>query len=135
MVLPHSQALVTSLLQTGGGEGGSASQGTPVIHFGVKTAPLLPAIRETGATVVGVSHDVRLGQAWAGLNGRAIMGNLNPDVLLQSREDIRRETARLLAEAAHRPGHIFNLGHGILPQTPEDNVKYLVETVRELSSR
>ena len=63
------------------------------------------------------------------------MGNLDPKTLLGSKEDIRKASARILAEASNKPGHIFNLGHGILPETPEENAKYLVDTVKELSQR
>lgn len=106
----------------------------PLIHFGTRTGPFLESLAEAGGDVIGVDHRIGLGAAWERVGDRAIQGNLDPRVLLSDLKTIRLETARVLSEAAGRPGHIFNLGHGVLPQTPEENVKALVRMVREMSA-
>jgi uroporphyrinogen decarboxylase len=89
-----------------------------------------------GGDVIGLDWRVDLGEAWARLGyDVAIQGNLDPVILLGSPEFIEREVKRILERAAGRPGHIFNLGHGILPNTPIDNVARLVDGVHELSSK
>jgi uroporphyrinogen decarboxylase len=104
--------------------------GAPVIHFGTGTAALLEQMRDAGGDVIGVDWRVPLAQAWARLgDGVAVQGNLDPAALLGDADTVRREAQRVLAEAGGRPGHIFNLGHGILPSTPLDNVERLVEVV------
>src|ERR1700760_129796 len=92
------------------------AMGVPVIYFGVDTATLLPAMRETGADVIGLDWRIPLGQAWCTLGYRTgVQGNLDP-ILLFAEEDLLRERVRqILEQAAGRPGHIFNLGHGIVP--------------------
>jgi len=125
MVLPHSRAAMEGL-----------SSLAPVIHFGTDTGGLLPLMREAGGDVIGVDWRVDLGNAWSAIGfDRAIQGNLDPVTLFASPEQIRRQAAAILARAARRPGHVFNLGHGILPQTPVDHVRALVDAVHELSSR
>jgi uroporphyrinogen decarboxylase len=108
----------------------------PAIHFGTGTAALLELVREAGGTVIGVDWRVRLGEAWDRIGrDRAIMGNLDPAVLFAPPPVIRAEAKRILDEAGGRPGHVFNLGHGILPGTPVEHVQALVEFVREASRR
>src|SRR6266581_2683519 len=110
--------------------------GTPVIHFGVSTAGLLPLMKETGGDVLGLDWRVELGPTWDRLgHDIAVQGNLDPAVLLSNVGAIRRATQGILDEAKGRPGHIFNLGHGVHQETPVENVKALVDIVHELSSR
>jgi uroporphyrinogen decarboxylase len=100
--------------------------GVPVIYFGVDTATLLPAFREIGADVFGLDWRVPLDEGWRALGGAsAVQGNLDPITLFAEE--------RLLREAGGRPGHIFNVGHGIVPGTPVENVHRVVEIVREYS--
>jgi uroporphyrinogen decarboxylase len=106
--------------------------GVPVIYFGVDTASLLPAMRETGADVLGLDWRIPLGKAWRELDyACAVQGNLDPITLFAEPELIRRRVRHILDEAAGRAGHIFNLGHGIVPETPVENVKAVVNFVRE----
>ena len=125
-VLPHATELVQRLKKTG----------VPVIYFGTDTATLLPSMHETGADVIGVDWRIPLGQAWKSIDyGAAVQGNLDPVLLFADQKELRARTEAILGEAAGRPGHIFNLGHGILPETPVDNVRALVDFVRELSTK
>jgi uroporphyrinogen decarboxylase len=102
----------------------------PVIHFGTDTNSLLELQRDAGGHVIGLDWRVGLAQAWDRLGpGVAVQGNLDPVVLFAPRSEIERQTRRILDEAAGRPGHIFNLGHGILPHTPVDHVIALVDMV------
>ncbi len=122
-VEPHMAALFAKL-----------DQDVPVIHFGTGTATLLERQRDAGGDVIGLDWRVELDEAWRRLGaGVAVQGNLDPVVLLSSRQEIEYQTRRILGQAAGRPGHIFNLGHGILQETPVENVKYLVELVHEIS--
>ena len=108
----------------------------PVIHFGTDTGSLLELQRDAGGTVIGLDWRVELDAAWRRLgDGVAVQGNLDPVVLLSSPVEIRSQADRILAEASGRPGHIFNLGHGILPTTPVDHVRALVDHVHEASTR
>ncbi|MCB9121662.1 MAG: uroporphyrinogen decarboxylase [Caldilinea sp.] len=110
--------------------------GVPIIHFGTDTAGLLPLIREAGGDVIGVDWRIDLDAAWHMLgDGVAVQGNLDPIALFAPWEELRPRIQQVLdrAHAVGRPGHIFNLGHGILPQTPVENVKRLVEFVHEYS--
>jgi uroporphyrinogen decarboxylase len=102
----------------------------PVIHFGTGTATLLTHQRAAGGTVIGLDWRVELDTAWQNLgHDVAIQGNLDPVILLSTRDQIARQAQRILTQAAGRPGHIFNLGHGILPSTPVDNVLALIDIV------
>jgi uroporphyrinogen decarboxylase len=93
-------------------------------------------MKQAGGDVIGVDWRIDLGEAWARLGyDVAIQGNLDPVILLGSPELVEREVKKILERAAGRPGHIFNLGHGILPNTPVDNVARLVDAVHELSSK
>ncbi len=113
----------------------SVKPGTPIIHFGTGTAMLLEAMREAGGTVLGVDSHVELDAAWERLGpGVGVQGNLDPIVLYGEWDFIRSRAQRVLDQAASRPGHIFNLGHGLLPDTPYENVVALVKMVHDLSS-
>jgi uroporphyrinogen decarboxylase len=108
----------------------------PAIHFGTDTTSLLPAVKEAGGDVIGFDWRVDLGEAWQLLgDGVGVQGNLDPVVLFSTPEVIEDRVARVLASAAGRPGHIFNLGHGILPTTPVENAAVLIDAVHRLSSR
>jgi uroporphyrinogen decarboxylase len=110
--------------------------GVPVIYFGVDTASLLPTMRETGADVIGLDWRVPLDEGWKAVGaGCAVQGNLDP-IALFAPEDVLRERVReVMVAAAGRPGHIFNLGHGIVPGTPVENVIKTVEWVKEFGTR
>jgi uroporphyrinogen decarboxylase len=107
--------------------------GVPVIYFGVDTASLLPAMRETGADVIGLDWRTPLAEGWKAVGaGCAVQGNLDPIALFAPEAVLRARVAEVLRQAAGRPGHIFNLGHGIVPGTPVENVIRVVEWVKEL---
>jgi uroporphyrinogen decarboxylase len=118
-VLPHMRRLFSTL-----------EPGVPVIHFGTDTSTLLELQSDAGGDVIGLDWRVNLATAWERLGpGVAVQGNLDPTILFAPVPEIARQTRRILDEAAHRPGHIFNLGHGILPHTPVDHVLALVDLV------
>ena len=124
-VLPHTKRVIANL-----------TPGVPVIHFGTDTATLLSLIREAGGNVIGLDWRVDLGEAWSRLgHGVGVQGNLDPMVLLAEPDEIRRQAGRILERAAKRPGHIFNLGHGVLPQTPVDHLRALIDYVHEETAR
>jgi uroporphyrinogen decarboxylase len=105
----------------------------PVIHFGTDTGSLLELQRDAGGTVIGLDWRVELDRAWQRLGGEvAVQGNLDPTVLLAPIPEIEHQARRILAQAGGRPGHIFNLGHGILPQTDVGHVRALVDLVHAL---
>jgi uroporphyrinogen decarboxylase len=109
--------------------------GIPVILFGTGTAGFLSTFAASGADVIGVDWRIRLDVAWAAIGAdRAVQGNLDPGVLLAPREEIRRHVQLIFEQVGGRPGHIFNLGHGVLPETPVENVRYLVELVHQLGA-
>ncbi len=111
------------------------SYGVPVIYFGVDTASLLPAMRETRADVLGLDWRTPLDSAWRQLDyAHAVQGNLDPITLFAEPELIRNRVRHILDQAAGRPGHIFNLGHGIVPNTPVENVQHVVKFVREYAA-
>jgi uroporphyrinogen decarboxylase len=121
-VLPATRTLVREV----------QALGVPVIYFGVDTASLLSAMRETGADVLGLDWRTPLDQAWRSLDyACAVQGNLDPITLFAKPELIRTRVHQILAQAGGRPGHIFNLGHGIVPGTPVENVQAVVKFVRE----
>jgi uroporphyrinogen decarboxylase len=125
-VLPRTTELVRNLQRAG----------VPVIYFGTDTATLLPAMKETGAEVIGVDWRIALDDAWASLDFRgAVQGNLDPVALFANWKDLRARAEDVLRLAGGRPGHIFNLGHGILPETPVENVRDLAQFVHEYSSK
>lgn len=108
----------------------------PRIHFGTGTATLLPLMKEAGGEVMGLDWRVPLDEAWRTLNFEvAVQGNLDPATLLASFEVVKERALDILRRANGRAGHIFNLGHGILPQTPPDHVARLVDLVHQATSR
>jgi len=124
-VLPHVTGMVKDLQKTG----------APVIYFGTDSATLLPAMSETGADVIGLDWRIPLDEGWSRLGHRsAVQGNLDPVLLFADWEELKARAEDILRRAAGRPGHIFNLGHGILPETPVDNVKNLALFVQEYSA-
>src|SRR5437867_7917360 len=124
-VLPHVAALIKAI-----------TPGVPVIHFGTGTATLLPLMREAGGNVIGLDWRVELDTAWAAIgHDVAVQGNLDPVVLMAKPSYIRQRVADILRRAGGRPGHIFNLRHGVLPDTPVDHLKALVDMVHEMSSK
>jgi len=105
--------------------------GVPVIYFGVDTASLLPAMRETGADVLGLDWRTPLDLAWHGLGyATAVQGNLDPIALFAPEAVLQARVAEILAQAGGRPGHIFNLGHGIVPGTPVEAVLQVVAQIK-----
>jgi len=124
-VLPYARMMIQGI-----------TPGTPIIHFGTGNAMLLEDMRDAGGDIIGVDSRIELDQAWARIGyDRGIQGNLDPVVLYADQAYIRKRVERILKQAAGRNGHIFNLGHGILPTTPVENVLALVDIVREMSSR
>jgi uroporphyrinogen decarboxylase len=124
-VLPHTRALI-----------GALAPGVPVIHFGTGTAGLLPLMREAGGDVIGLDWRVDLDAGWRAVGTDvAVQGNLDPVALLSPPARFEPSVRRILQQAGGRPGHIFNLGHGILQSTPVEHVKALVDMVHELSAR
>ncbi len=124
-VLPHTRRLLAGL----------AGAGVPVIHFGTGTATLLPMMAEAGGDVIGLDWRIPLDAGWDLVGpGRAVQGNLDPVVLFAGFDVVKVKAAAILDAAAGRPGHIFNLGHGVLPGTPVDNVRRLVDFVHETTA-
>jgi uroporphyrinogen decarboxylase len=121
-VLPH----VTNLVQT------LQATGAPIIYFGTDSATLLPAMNETGAQVIGLDWRIPLDEGWRTLgHSCAVQGNLDPVLLFADWKELKPRAEDILRRAVGRPGHIFNLGHGILPETPVENVKNLARFVQE----
>jgi uroporphyrinogen decarboxylase len=124
-VLPHTRSVIAGI-----------TSDTPIIHFGTGTGELLKLISEAGGNVIGVDWRVRLDEGWERIGGdKAVMGNLDPVTLFANQDYLRSQARMILDQAGGRPGHIFNLGHGILPETPVENVIALVEMVHEMSAR
>ncbi len=109
---------------------GLKATGAPVIHFGTSTSAILAAMQDAGGDVIGVDWRIDLRAAARVLRPTPLQGNLDPAILLTNPEIVRRRAQRVIDEGASLPGHIFNLGHGILPETPIENVEALVETVQ-----
>jgi uroporphyrinogen decarboxylase len=125
-VLPRTTELVKALQNTG----------VPVIYFGTDSATLLPSMRETDAEVIGLDWRIPLDEGWRSLGfDCAVQGNLDPVLLFADWKELKSRAEDILRRAAGRPGHIFNLGHGILPETPVENVKALAEFVQEHSAK
>ena len=123
--LPHSRSIFDRLKDTG----------VPAIHFGVNTTTLLPLMREAGGDVIGADWRIPLDEAWERIGAdRGIQGNLDPTLLLGPLDRLREGARDVLRRAAGRPGHVFNLGHGILPSTPLEHVQELARFVHEESS-
>ena len=112
-------------------------RGVPVIHFGVGTQALIPAMKDAGGTVIGIDWRTPLRETWATKIGHdhGLQGNMDSTVLFAPREVAFEHAQRVLDQAENRNGHIFNLGHGILPETPIDTVKAVVDYVHEHSKR
>jgi uroporphyrinogen decarboxylase len=112
------------------------AMGVPVVYFGVETTSLLPAMSETGADVIGLDWRVPLDVGWQAVGaGCAVQGNLDPITLFAPEDVLKAKVQEVLAAAAGRSGHIFNLGHGIVPGTPVENVIRVVEWVKEFGTR
>jgi len=107
----------------------------PVIHFGTGNPALYPLMAKAGGDVIGVDFRADLGACFEQLGNLAIMGNLDPGSLLAPREVLKARAQAVLDRAARRPGHVFNLGHGIFPSASVDQVKALVDYVHEASAR
>src|SRR5574341_1086539 len=125
-VLPHVRLIFEGLKR----------EQVPMIHFGTGTAALLSLMREAGGDVIGVDWRIPLDEAWNKVGADvAVQGNLDPVALFAPLHEIERRVEDILRRAANRPGHVFNLGHGILPQTPVEHVAATVEMVHKLSQR
>lgn len=124
-VLPHTASVIREI-----------TPGVPVIHFGTDTGSLLELMRDAGGDVIGIDWRVPLEEAWNRVgHDRAVMGNMDPVALFADVSHVRTRVKRILDVVHQRNGHIFNLGHGILPETPVENVIALVDAVHELSAR
>ncbi len=125
-VLPRTKELISALRKTG----------VPIIYFGTDSTTLLPSMNETEADVIGLDWRVPFDEGWKLLNHRpAVQGNLDPVLLFADWDEMKQRAKTILDLADSRPGHIFNLGHGILPQTPVENVKNLAKFVQEYSAQ
>jgi uroporphyrinogen decarboxylase len=121
-VAPYSRALIERIRSTG----------VPVIHFGTGAAGYFRELHAAGGDVMGVDWRMNIDQAWMDISYRsAIQGNLDPAALLAPLPEVRQKVVELLKRTGTRPGHIFNLGHGVLPDTPVETVKAVVQMVRE----
>ena len=121
-VAPYSRALIERIRSTG----------VPVIHFGTGAAGFFKELHAAGGDVLGVDWRINIDQAWMDISYRsAVQGNLDPAALLAPLAELKIRVLELLKRTGSRPGHIFNLGHGILPETPVENVKAVVQIVRE----
>lgn len=121
-VAPYSRALIERIRSTG----------VPVIHFGTGAAGYIRELHAAGGDVIGVDWRLNIDQAWLDISYRsAIQGNLDPAALFAPLPELKTKVHELLKRTGTRPGHIFNLGHGILPETPVENVKAVVQMVRE----
>jgi uroporphyrinogen decarboxylase len=124
-VLPYMKQLLAAI-----------APGVPVINFGTGNPELLPLYAEAGGDVIGIDWRIGLDDAWKRVGyDRAVQGNLDPTVLLADQAAIRQRVEDVLKQAAGRVGHIFNLGHGVLQQTPVENAMEVVKAVHELSAR
>jgi uroporphyrinogen decarboxylase len=125
-VLPRTTELIQKLQATK----------VPVIYFGTDSTALLPAMKDTGAEVIGIDWRIPLDEGWRSMNFRgAVQGNLDPVVLFANWKEIRSRAEDVLNRVEGRSGHVFNLGHGILPETPVDSVKALAAFVHEYSAK
>jgi uroporphyrinogen decarboxylase len=123
-ILPHTRKIFARLADAG--------STVPTIHFGVGTGSILNELREAGGDVIGADWRTPLDEAWQRIGpGRGIQGNLDPTLLLGPLERVFAATDEILARADGRPGHIFNLGHGILPSTPLEHVQALARYVHQ----
>src|SRR5258707_201061 len=121
-VAPYSRALIERV----------RSAGVPVIHFGTGASGFFRELHAAGGDVMGCDWRINIDQAWMDISYRsAIQGNLDPVVLFAPLSELKMRVTELLKRTGARPGHIFNLGHGILPETPVEHVKAVVDFVRE----
>jgi uroporphyrinogen decarboxylase len=126
-VLPHSKRAI---------ELAKSGPAVPLIHFGTGTSGMLPLIKEAGGDIIGVDWRIDLAVAWRQLGDDvAVQGNLDPGVLFAPIPEIKKQAAHILDSVKGKPGHIFNLGHGILPHTPVEHVAALVDFVHEHTKR
>jgi uroporphyrinogen decarboxylase len=124
-VLPHTREVIRGVKKS-----------TPIIHFGTGTSALLELMREAGGDVIGLDWRLRLDEGWERIgHDVSVMGNLDPVALFANQDYLRTQAGLILKQAGGRAGHIFNLGHGILPETPVENVIALVDAVHELSQK
>ncbi|GAB4523667.1 MAG: uroporphyrinogen decarboxylase [Anaerolineales bacterium] len=124
-VLPYSRKVLAA----------AQAEGVPVIHFGTGTATLLPLMKQAGGDVIGLDWRVPLDQGWQTVGyDRAVQGNLDPVTLFAPLPVLREKVHDVLRRAGGRPGHIFNLGHGILQHTPPENVQAVVDIVHEFTA-
>ena len=124
-VLPHTKSVIDAV-----------TPGVPVIHFATGNPALLPLIAEAGGSVIGLDWRVRLAEGWRAVGyDRAVQGNLDPLALLAEKSEIRHRAKEIIDQTEGRPGFIFNLGHGVIPQTPVENAIELVEVVHELGQK
>ena len=125
-VLPYSRKILEA----------AKAESVPVIHFGTNTTTLLPLMKRAGGTVIGLDWRIPLDDGWSLLgHDVAVQGNLDPALLFAPLPEIKRRVYDILRRADGRPGHIFNLGHGILQNTPVDNVRAVVNMVHEYSAQ
>jgi uroporphyrinogen decarboxylase len=125
-VLPRTTELVKALQRTG----------APIIYFGTDSSTLLASMAETGAEVIGLDWRIPLDEGWRRVgHSSAVQGNLDPVLLFAGWKEIQSRAEDILNRTGGQPGHIFNLGHGILPETPVENVKALAQFVQEFSAR
>ena len=123
--MPYTKAVIDAV-----------TPGVPVINFSTGTAGALKQLRAAGGDVIGLDWRVNLDDGWAAVgHDVAVQGNLDPVALFAAPKEIKTRAAEILRRAAGRPGHVFNLGHGVLPETPVDHVVALVDAVHELSAR
>lgn len=124
-VMPHTRNVIEGI-----------KPGTPVIHFGTGTSGLLELMRQAGGDVIGLDWRLGLDEGWKRVgHDVGVMGNLDPVALFAKPDHLRAQAGKILGQAGGRPGHVFNLGHGILPETPVENVIALVDAVHEMSAR
>ncbi|MBI3737586.1 MAG: uroporphyrinogen decarboxylase [Chloroflexi bacterium] len=124
-VLPYSQRILQA----------AKKENVPVIHFGTNTTTLLPLMKQAGGDVIGLDWRIPLDDGWKILGDDvAVQGNLDPALLFAPLLEIKKRVEDILKRANGKPGHIFNLGHGILQHTPVDNVKAVVDMVHEYSN-
>jgi uroporphyrinogen decarboxylase len=124
LVLPHVRRVVEQV----------KGRGAPVIYFGNGASGMLHHVATVPGDVIGVDWRIDIDRAWEQLGDVAVQGNLDPITLLGPPSAIEERVADIIARVGGRPGHIFNLGHGLVPQTPPDNVKYVIDAVHRLSA-
>jgi uroporphyrinogen decarboxylase len=124
-VMPYSKKVLDAL----------KGEGVPVIHFANGAGAFLDSVAQAGGDVIGVDWRIDIDDAWAAIGDKGIQGNMDPVILLSSPEEIEKRVADILKRVGGKPGHIFNLGHGILPETPVEHARYFVDTVHDLSRK